>query len=207
MFKEKTDLELIIIVKEKKEPDTSDAYSELKERHGGIYMNTIQQKLLKNFPQVYAEMVELFDKHFDSFVKSYDGIRTGRGGRIAKFSTFVCNRTGFICLNSIKKFIKRKEIYSSVDNFTALCENTFRPEDLPREYNQFDFLLEKAKEGILQLKDKRGADIIQRRFLNEEKESLKSIAKSYNLSGQQVLNIQNACLDDLKNYIKKQTKI
>lgn len=191
-----TDEQLIENVKTK---NCSDSFVELKNRHGGIYTDTIKKRLGKNFPSLFDDMIELIDINFMLFINNYDPSRN------AKFVTYVCNGTRFICLNKIKAFYQKIDLNQKVDNFEEMCENLSNDENLATK-NNFEFILEKAHEAIFDLKDERAIDIIKRRWLGERKESLKEIAKSYDLTGQQILNIQTKSLQTIQNSIKRQLK-
>lgn len=186
-----------LIEKIKKEND-SESFVELKKRHGGIYTDTIKKRLGKNFPLLFNDMIELMDINFMLFINNYDPSRK------AKFVTFVCNGTRFICLNKIKNHCQKSDINTKVENFDEMCNNISNDENQITRGN-FEYRMEKVKEAINDLDD-RAKDLICRRWLGEKKESLKEVAKIYDITGQQVLNIQTKAFETIQKKFKRKIK-
>ena len=78
-----------------------------------------------------------------------------------------------------------------------LEDKSSNPEILAEESQMSELNLAELSEAIKTL-DERSKDIIQRRFLSEDKETLHDLAAEYNISAERVRQIENGALKKLK---------
>ena len=78
-----------------------------------------------------------------------------------------------------------------------LEDKSSNPEILAEESQMSELNLAELSEAIKTL-DERSKDIIQRRFLSEDKETLHDLAAEYDISAERVRQIENGALKKLK---------
>ena len=196
MLDEKTDLELISLVKERKNCTTY--LQELINRHSGIYIEMVNQYMPQNMP--FVSRVDLID---DKEYNIYKAILKYDPTRGTKFSTHLGNETKWMCLNLYNKNKKYSQVEFD-ENFLSSLHDNNKPyqDEIKREL--FNKVIEIAQDHP----DARVGTIFEMRYVIGNKNRVmpwKKIGKELNMSVQGCINIHNNTLKQLKHKLQKET--
>lgn len=148
-------LDDLYLINQIKENNDSNSFNELINRHTGIYNTMVYKYLHTNNSGDYHDLIENREYNFYSFIKDYDSSKN------MKFSTFVGDRTKYLCLS------KNQEVTKVA--YLELEDNTIS--DLEEPDNN---LINKDSHSILlktinEIKNSRFKDIMTLRFLSSNK--------------------------------------
>jgi hypothetical protein len=196
MLDEKTDLELISLVKERENCATY--LQELINRHSGIYIEMVNQYMPQNMP--FVSRVDLID---DKEYNIYKAILKYDPTRGTKFSTHLGNETKWMCLNLYNKNKKYSQVEFD-ENFLSSLHDDNKPyqDEIKREL--FNKVIEIAQDHP----DARVGTIFEMRYVIGNKNRVmpwKKIGKELNMSVQGCINIHNNTLKQLKHKLQKET--
>ncbi len=93
------------------------------------------------------------------------------------------------------------ELISKINNDLNKTEKKFDPLLLIEKNNWSNFIINKLNTALYKL-DKRSHDILKKRWLTKNTITLKTLAKTYNISSERVRQIETTALQKLKNIIK-----
>lgn len=185
------DLELIKYIKES---DTPDKYlNELYERHSGIYYRMINSYVPKN--SAFADKQELIDDaKYYVYCAALDYDETKK----TKFSTYLGNKTRWMCLNKYNKSKRTGEIAQEEEVLERLdyANNNFMEIMINQE------LIDKIFKSIQDIGDERAYEIFTMRYIIGNKNKVmpwKEIGKKMNLSIQGCINIHNSFIKKIKS--------
>lgn len=177
------DFYLIQKIKEEKD---NHSFNELVNRHTGIYNTTVYRYLHTNNSGDYHDFISNREYNFYSFVNDYNPDKN------VKFSTYVGDRTKFLCLTKNSNFEKNPN--------EELDDNIFIESSPDLE------LLDKDMHGFLieqieQVKNKQFRDIMKLRYFSSNKVlTWKEVAQKLGVSTQLVNRTYN---DNIENFKKK----
>ncbi len=196
-IKQASDQELAFLVKENAD---SNALQELITRHSGIYMDMLKSYGAGNFNQnQLSEFIEQKDFVIYEAATEFDPERS-------KFSTFLANKTKYMCLSEKTRFQKNSKIVS-LDDVECYQKDT-RPS--PDEDYIYKDSMHKIMDMIKNHKDKRVEKIFQLRYFgNKAKKVLpwKEVAAQVGLSAPSCINIHDKTLELFKTRIKNEQTI
>ena len=174
--------------------DSSDAMSEIIDRHSGIFIDIINQYVPCN--NIYCNKDDMIsDKSFYIYkaVMKYDKERG------TKFSTHLGNEAKWLCLNTYNKNKNRVSIASSDKDFDK---------DISEEPHKLSLRKEAYKNIIKFISkhpDPRVKKIFTMRYIQGDKNKLmpwKKISKELDMSIQGCINIHNSVIKNLQTKIK-----
>jgi DNA-directed RNA polymerase specialized sigma subunit len=192
-----SDLKLTKLVQEDSDDE---ALKELVVRHSGIYMDMLKAYGAKSFN----------NNQLDDFIKQKDSViyeaALDYNPERAKFSTFLANKTKYMCLSERTKFQKlsREVSYDDMDwgqSDTALT---------PDESCVHSETINKIMDMIESYHDQRVTKIFHLRYFGSEGRKMlpwKEVAKHVSLSAQSCINIHNKTLEIFKNRVKNEQTI
>jgi len=187
------DLELINKIK-LGDDGSSDAMSEIIDRHSGIFIEIINQYIPCN--NIYCNKDNIIsEKNFYIYkaVLKYD---ENRG---TKFSTHLGNEAKWLCLNTYNKNKNRITIASSDKDFDKNL--TEEPHKVSLRKEVFKHIVK----FINSHPDPRVKKIFTMRYIQGEKNKLmpwKKISKELNMSIQGCINIHNSIIKNLQKKVK-----
>jgi len=187
------DLELINKIK-LGDDGSSDAMSEIIDRHSGIFIEIINQYIPCN--NIYCNKDDIIsEKNFYIYkaVLKYD---ENRG---TKFSTHLGNEAKWLCLNTYNKNKNRITIASSDKDFDKNL--TEEPHKVSLRKEVFKHIVK----FINSHPDPRVKKIFTMRYIQGEKNKLmpwKKISKELNMSIQGCINIHNSIIKNLQKKVK-----
>lgn len=175
----------ILLIHKIKEDNDQKSFSELVNRHTGIYNTIVYQYLHTGNTSDYHDLLNERDYNFYSFVNSYDENRN------MKFSTYVGDRTKFLCLdkNSYSSKVLNEELddgmnYDSQPDVELIDKDT----------------MEKLKEAINRISNVKFKKIMELRFFSSSKVlTFKEVAGKMNVTTQYVNKIYK---DNIKSFIR-----
>lgn len=180
-----------------KEKNDQEALLELIDRHSGIYVHMIKCYGSKSLSK--DQISDLLDeKDYNIYKAALDFDHSK-----SKFSTYLANKTKYICLTERTLNKKRKKIvsYEGVD----FCQAS--EEASPDSECLFNEGYKRMINMILRHSDDRVQTIFYERYFCGEKGKLtpwKSISEKVGLSTQGCINIHNRTLLEFKNKIKNE---
>lgn len=177
-----------------------DALKELICRHSGIYIDMIKVYAGKSFNQNQLnDFIDQKDSVIYEAAKKYDPERS-------KFSTYLANKTKYLCLSEKTRFQKESKIISLDDIDFCQSDKSLSPdEDCVHNESMANIM-----KMILNHQDSRVREIFQMRYFKTKTNKLtpwKVIAKKLDLSAQSCINIHNRTLKFFKNRIKNEQTI
>lgn len=192
-----TDTQLAKLVAE---DANNQALKELVVRHSGIYMDMLKTYGAKSFN----------NNQLDDFIKQKDSViyeaALDYDPERAKFSTFLANKTKYMCLSERTKFQKlSKEV--SYDNMDWGQSDT---SPTPDESCVHSETISKIMDMIENYHDKRVTKIFNLRYFGGQGQKMlpwKEVAKHLDLSAQSCINIHNKTLEIFKNRVKNEQTI
>lgn len=192
-----SDQELVELVK--KDAD-NDAMKELVTRHSGIYINMVKSYGGKSFNQnQLSDFINQKDTVIYEAAQQYNPEKS-------KFSTFLANKTKFLCLSEKTKFQKNTREVRFDDIDFCQKDSSLNPEEYCIEHET----MEKILEMIMSYEDERVGKIFHLRyFCGKGKKMLpwKEVAEKLELSAQSCINIHDRTLELFKNRIKNEQTI
>lgn len=193
MISEK-DLELTRMIKE---DQNQEALVELISRHSGIYIHMIKCFGSKSLSQ--DQVNDLLDEKDYNIYKAAIDFDESK----SKFSTFLANKTKYICLTQ-KTLNKKKNNFVSYDEVDfSQVSSGIEPDQECLANENYDRIINM----LLKHEDQRIKTIFYERYFCGEKGKLKpwkQIAEQVNLSTQGCINIHNKTLKEFKNKIKNE---
>lgn len=179
----------ILLINKVKEENDQKSFLELVNRHTGIYNTIVYRYLHTGNKSDYYDLIGEREYNFYSFVKDYDETKN------MKFSTFVGDRTKYLCLdrNSDSNEIIKEEID---DGMLVAGQPDF---DL---FNKD--IMNKLRESIDGIKNKKFKKIMELRFFSShEILTFREIAKKMNVTTQYVNKIYKDNIDLFIQNFKK----
>lgn len=195
MYEELEDLDLIKIVKQGGK-NSSEAMTEIINRHSGIFIEIINHYVPANSPYCNKEdMIKEKSFYMYKALIKYDETKG------TKFSTHLGNEAKWLCLNSYNKAKSRSMFSASDYEF-----------DKPTEENPHINLineesLNKVMKIINDFPDERVEKIFKMRYIDGDKNKVmpwKKISKDLNMSIQGCINIHNKIIKKIQTKIKKE---
>jgi RNA polymerase sigma factor (sigma-70 family) len=195
MYEELEDLDLIKIVRQGAE-HSSEAMTEIINRHSGIFIEIINHYVPPNSPYCNKEdMIKEKSFYMYKALIKYDETKG------TKFSTHLGNEAKWLCLNSYNKAKSRSMFSSSDYEF-----------DKPTEENPHISLineesLNKVMKIINDFPDERVEKIFKMRYIDGDKNKVmpwKKISKDLDMSIQGCINIHNKIIKKIQTKIKKE---
>lgn len=194
-YKDKTDQALVRLVKSKGD---NDAFKEICSRYENVFYK-ICQKYAPTLTISGVNPQDIFDEK-DYIV--FHCVKTYKGSKNTKLSTWIGNYARYLCLNTInsRKFIlptATEELHRRIEE-TQQVTNFFQEGFAKEDFKYVSNILE-------QLKDQRIRDIIYLRYFADNKKMIwTKIARKMNISTQTAINLHNKGLDLLRNKLKSQ---
>ena len=191
-YSESTDTELVKLVQESK---NNDALEALIDRHSGIYMDMVRKFGSKNLSMTQIDdIVEDKDYIIYQAALEYDETK-------AKFSTYLANKTKFMCLTrqTNNKKLSKFVAFDKVD-----YDRSVSSEETPQEKCISNESYERIMNLINKHHDERVRTIFQQRYFLGRNGKLKpwnQIAQIVQLSTQGCINIHNKIIKDFKKVI------
>jgi len=194
MNNEFTDTELANRVKEKNDEG---ALLELISRHSGIYVDMVKRFGCKSLS--IDQVGDILDEKDYNIYKAAIDYEEER----AKFSTYLANKTKFICLTKKTQNKKNNKFinYEDVDFFLVSKDNT--PDEECFNNEKFS----RALNMIVKHKDERVKTIFIERYFGGKGNKVtpwNKVAKKVNLSTQGCINIHNKTIKQFQNKIKNE---
>lgn len=194
MLKELSDIELINIIKEG-ERSSSQAMTEIINRHSGIFIEMVNYFVPANSPYCSRQdMIEEKEFYIYKAVLKYD---PNRG---TKFSTHLGNEAKWLCLNSYNKAKSKPIFFSSDQDYDK--EISESPHKKLIEEESFNKIVNIINEHP----DERVKKIFQMRYIDGEKNRVmpwKRISAHLNMSIQGCINIHNTAITKIKQKVSK----
>ena len=189
-----SDPELIRKIKDSKD---NQALAELISRHTGIYLQTVNKYGNKGLS--YSDTGDILDEKDLNIYEAalrYDESKS-------KFSTYLANKTKYICLSKKSKTAKKNKKFCCLDDVDYCQTNS---EDLnPYESSLFHESYERIFNLLKRHEDKRVETIFKMRYFYGDKNKLYpwvKIAEELNLSIQGCINIHDRTLKELQKIIQ-----
>ena len=177
------DYSLIQKIKEEKD---NNSFNELVNRHTGIYNTTVYRYLHTNNSGDYHDFISNREYNFYSFINDF------KPEKNVKFSTFVGDRTRYLCLSKNYSFDKVINEELNEEYFTEES-----PDSYLLDKDMHNLLLEE----IENIKNKQFKEIMKLRFLSSNKIlTWKEVAQKLGVSTQLVNRTYN---DNIDNFKKK----
>ena len=180
---------LVQNIKENKNANSS--LSILCERHSGIFCRMINSHV--PLDAQFADNKELIN---DSKYYIYQTALAYDPGKNTKFSTFLGNRTRWMCLNMYNKSKRRPEALRINLNKIESSSNHFMEDMANKE------LINKIFESINGAGDRRAMKIFTMRYIVGDKNKVmpwKKISKKVDLSIQGCINVHNSYIKKIKS--------
>lgn len=177
-----------------KEDQNQEALVELISRHSGIYVHMIKCFGAKSLTQ--NQIDDLLDEKDYNIYKAAIDFDESK----SKFSTFLANKTKYICLTQ-KTLNKKKKIVSSYDDIDFSQVSSSLEPDQECSLNEG---YERIINMILKHQDERVKTIFYERYFCGERGKLKpwkEIAKKVNLSTQGCINVHDRTLKEFRKKI------
>lgn len=197
ILKEVPDQKLTSLVKEERD---NEALKELIARHSGIYINMLKTYGGKSLNQNQInDFLNLKDSVIYEAALDYDPEK-------AKFSTFLANKTKFMCLSEKTRFQKNSNTVNLEDIVFCQKDPSLSPDEECLQKEK----MKKIIDMILEHNDERVRHIFyQRYFCGKNKKLMpwKKIGKKIGLSAQSCINIHDRTLAFFKNKIKNEQTI
>lgn len=174
--------------------DSSEAMSEIIDRHSGIFIEIINQYVPCN--NIYCNKDDMISEKNFHIYKAVMKFDKERG---AKFSTHLGNEAKWLCLNTYNKNKNRISISSSDQDFDKDLTEDPHKKSLRKE--TFKYIIK----FINAHPDPRVKKIFTMRYIKGERNKLmpwKKISKELNMSIQGCINIHNSVVKNLKNKVK-----
>ena len=174
--------------------DSSDAMSEIIDRHSGIFIEIINQYVPCN--NIYCNKDDMISEKNFHIYKAVMKFDKERG---AKFSTHLGNEAKWLCLNTYNKNKNRISISASDQDFDKDLTEDPHKKSLRKE--TFKYVIK----FINAHPDPRVKKIFTMRYIKGEKNKLmpwKKISEELNMSIQGCINIHNSVVKNLKNKVK-----
>jgi len=174
--------------------DSSEAMSEIIDRHSGIFIEIINQYVPCN--NIYCNKDDMISEKNFHIYKAVMKFDKERG---AKFSTHLGNEAKWLCLNTYNKNKNRISISSSDQDFDKDLTEDPHKKSLRKE--TFKYIIK----FINTHPDPRVKKIFTMRYIKGEMNKLmpwKKISKELNMSIQGCINIHNSVVKNLKNKVK-----
>lgn len=187
-----TDDELANLVKESQ---NEEALSELINRHSGIFIDMVKKFGSKSLNETQLDDC-LLEKDYMIYKTALEFDHEK-----SKFSTFLANKTKYMCLTQKSQNKRNKEI-TCFDEI-EFCEqsNDFDPSESYLNNEDYSRMINL----ILKHKDEKVKTIFEERYFGGKKLKLKpwkQIAKKLNLSIQGCINIHNRTIKEFQKKIK-----
>jgi DNA-directed RNA polymerase specialized sigma subunit len=180
-----------------KEDQNQEALVELISRHSGIYIHMVKCFGSKSLTQ--DQVNDLLDEKDYNIYKAAIDFDESK----SKFSTFLANKTKYICLTQ-KTINKSKSNFTSYDDIDFAQISTSLEPDAECSLNES---YERIINMILKHQDERVKTIFYERYFCGERGKLKpwkQIAQKVNLSTQGCINVHNKTLKEFKNKVKNE---
>jgi hypothetical protein len=194
---EVSDQELAFMVKKNAD---NDALQELIVRHSGIYMDMLKAYGGKSFNQNQLnDFIEQKDFVIYEAAKQYEPSR-------AKFSTFLANKTKYMCLTEKSKFQKNSREVRFDDVDFSQRDTGPSPYETCLQKESF----KKVIDMIMGHKDERVKKIFKLRYFGGKGRKLlpwKKVAVELDLSAQSCINIHDRTIELFKNRVKNDQTI
>jgi len=174
--------------------DSSEAMSEIIDRHSGIFIEIINQYVPCN--NIYCNKDDMISEKNFHIYKAVMKFDKERG---AKFSTHLGNEAKWLCLNTYNKNKNRISISASDQDFDKDLTEDPHKKSLRKE--TFKYIIK----FINAHPDPRVKKIFTMRYIKGERNKLmpwKKISKELNMSIQGCINIHNSVVKNLKNKVK-----
>lgn len=192
IYKNKTDLELIDLVKNEID---GDAFVEVCRRYENIFYK-VCQKYVAPLSSAGINVQDIFD---EKNIIVFHCIQTFNSNKKAKLSTWIGNYARYLCLNTInsRKFIlpttdeeslKKLEEVQAAQDYVNLAPSS----------EDYSYVLN----IISQLKDKRVEEIFKYRYFTDKKMIWSKIAKKMKISTQTAINLHNKGILILRKKVK-----
>lgn len=194
MLEELEDIELINLVK-KGDKSSSQAMTEIINRHSGIFIEMVNNFVPLNSPYCNRQdMIEEKEFYIYKALLKYD---PDRG---TKFSTHLGNEAKWLCLNSYNK-AKNKPIF-----FCSDYQYDKEPSDSPHKKLIEEESFNKIVKIIDNHPDERVKKIFQMRYIEGERNRVmpwKKISSHLSMSIQGCINIHNTAIKKIKQKVTK----
>ena len=197
MLKNKTDIELILAVKQQPKKCTLEL-RELIKRHSGIFVDMVSKLVVRS--NTFCNKPEILEEK-DYCI--YDSIMTFDESRGVKFSTHLANKTKWLCLRAYNKTKGRVILPSS--NLQFDFDLSHLKDDGPIKNISKKDAFSYATKIISKLPDKRAIKILRMRYIQGKGNKLmpwREISEEIGLSKQACIDIHNKTLIKLRNKIK-----
>lgn len=196
-MKNKTDIELILAVKQQSKKCTLEL-RELIKRHSGIFVDMVSRLVPQS--NAFCNKPEILEEK-DYCI--YDSIMTFDESRGTKFSTHLANKTKWLCLRAYNKTKGRAILPSSNLQFDFDLSH-LKDEGPMKNISKKDAFSYVTK-IISKLPDKRAIKILRMRYIQGKGNKLmpwREISEEIGLSKQACIDIHNKTLIKLRNKVK-----
>lgn len=180
----------ILLIKKIKQEDDQKSFIELVNRHTGIY-NTIAYSYTKTGDKsIYQDILNDREYNFYSFIKEFDENKN------MKFSTYVGERTKFICLDK-NRLNKRYSFEEVSDNLE------YQGQSIDIEVYG-DNMIKKLKDAVSKIQNVKFRKIMEMRFFSSSQlMKFSEIAANMNVTTQYVNKIYNDNIDQFMKDFKE----
>lgn len=197
------DKQLILNIKNRSDI-SNDCMEELIHRHSGIFIKTVIGHVPPNSLNTYNKREDMLSRK-DSFIfemaMKYD-LDNPSG---AKFSTFLCNRTRFMCLNQYNESHRKiSETIQDPELIPYICDKENFEEGVDTTYC-YQETLNELKSAVKQLDEPRALNLIKLRYApyrNKKLTPWRVIAPQIGLSIQGCIDLHDRTIKKLKNELK-----
>ena len=194
MLKDSSDQELIDIVQDFKE-NSSEAMTEIINRHSGIFIEIINHYVPINSPYCdRAEMIDDKDFYIYKALMKYDPTKG------TKFSTHLGNEAKWLCLNTYNKAKNKLTFLSSDSQYDV--EPEINPINKTIEEDSYN----KIVSIINNFPDSRVKKIFTMRYIDGENNKVmpwRKISRELNMSIQGCINIHNTAISKIQQRVNR----
>lgn len=178
--------------------NVDDSVTELITRHSGIYIDTVKKHIFQN--NKFIDVQEILDEK-DTFIYETAIKYNGK----SKFSTYLCNRTWWMCKNLWKKKKNKLELPVETEVFDGI--------DIPEEIKHSDRREEQEKISLMmnlieEIEDPNIVKILKTRYCPDGNTnaitSYSDISKNVGFSIEWCRKLHNQGIEILKRKAKKE---